>query len=780
MKRGLELIRANKLFLRILLYFLSLLIPVIIIGVFTYINFVNQIKNDYNEKIMMNLKASADTVDNYWQTIHESSVVFFSDPTVARLLKPADRYTSGEWADIYQLPLSIGRTWFSVNRFVDELFVYADNHYVYTSSGINDYKAFFGKFYSYKQVDQDYWERKMDSGKFVDILNPMLVGTPFGQKSVISFVTTNRIGRHNAVLVATVPVSQILKTMDVILEPGVTRVIVTDQNGDFILTSDAEFDNHGAVKLLARDAESPRIQESEIDLGKERYTASVIRTGLYNWTFYAITPINEFKGQASGILSMMIGICIALCLIGCLFSFIFSFKIYNPIRKIGEVLSRKESGLEWGEQGRPPANDLERIGDGIHQLISYRHRYQDELQTLTLEYMDHALFQLIKGNERNEEQDEELEKMMQVHLGFESDSYLCCAITFDFIDKFYHDIQDVDRIVIQSKLKNLIFGLLSEHVKLYVLECSKQLFLCVINLDRPQRLEDLKNGLDQFVATFSNDRLYCRIHIGIGEDYKGLDGVTKSYRDALTALQSIGEDQSFMVAHAKNLNVLQSFQYPFADENRLLNLLKVGDTEGLTGMVEQMLANSEERSLSFYVRNALLGEMYGTGMRFALERGLDINEILTVQEQGRLSRQSDLPAQLELRQQLLVRFFHGIVGMIVNYKQPYKSNALAMMIKQYVEEHYTTDLYLETIAAEMNISVKYASRVFKENFDINLTDYISSLRISKAKELLVDSSLTVHQIAEGIGFFNRTTFLRTFKRFEGISPNDYRKLNQKR
>lgn len=84
------------------------------------------------------------------------------------------------------------------------------------------------------------------------------------------------------------------------------------------------------------------------------------------------------------------------------------------------------------------------------------------------------------------------------------------------------------------------------------------------------------------------------------------------------------------------------------------------------------------------------------------------------------------------------------------------------------------DVHLEHIADKMGVSVKYVSRVFKEHYNTNLSDYISELRIRLAKELLRDSAFTVNEISEKAGFYNRTTFLRTFKKLEGKSPNQYR------
>ena len=68
------------------------------------------------------------------------------------------------------------------------------------------------------------------------------------------------------------------------------------------------------------------------------------------------------------------------------------------------------------------------------------------------------------------------------------------------------------------------------------------------------------------------------------------------------------------------------------------------------------------------------------------------------------------------------------------------------------------------------------SRLFKESMNWNLSDYINYVRIEKAKELLRTTNEPIDEIQELVGIPSRTTFLRVFKKFEGITPGQYRKL----
>ncbi|GBF75101.1 putative AraC family transcriptional regulator [Paenibacillus sp. 598K] len=882
MTKWLALLSVNKLFFKILLYFLSLLMLVIIIGVFSYTNYVNEFKRDYQDKLTMNLQSSADAIDGYLQMIHESGVGFFGDPVVKRLLKPRDAYTEADLGELQLLPQSVGRTSYSLNRFIDEVFVYADDRSVFTGSGLNNFDSFFGKFYRYLDYDADYWREQLDSRSSIDILYPTTVHNSFGTKRVISFIATNRDSAYPAVMVATIRERMLLRTMEVILDSGVNQVVVVDAQGERVLSSDPDFaadealrvirgESGGVAELPARaDGELPdrrdakvrlasaeqelhRASESmmsgdpalqlaqevsvysdagtglrqtglaavgvetdaqiataaradvsaeqesrlesdsgipadpatELRVGAVSYTVASVTSGLYGWTYYAFTPVDEYRRQASGMLDLIVGICVLLCVIGGLFSFVFSFRIYNPIRKLGEVLAHEESGLNWGEQSRAHAGDLQRIGSGIHELISYRLRYQHELHALTQEYLDQSLIQLMHGIERRAEQDEELVRTMRQRLAFDQSGYVCLVVSVEFLPPFYQDIQDVDRIVIQSKLKKIIDGLLRDFMTIYVLESGKNNFLCVVNTAADGARSSIEQGLERLVQTFIHDWAYCRIHIGVGKHHEELQGITRSYREALTALHTIEDGPPFMVRYADDpgsaggAGGTGGAHYSFADENRLLNLLKIGDKDGLTGLTEELLERSEKRSAPYRVRALLLGEMYETALRYSRERGMDPEELLAGEEHARIASACERPEDLGQSRALLLRLLHAIADEEAgSQRPPGRSAELAQTIRQYVEAHYTSDLYLESIAEQMGVSMKYASRVFKGKYDMNLTDYISWLRIERAKELLAGEQ-TIAEVSEQCGFYNRTTFLRTFKRLEGVSPNDYRKLIRK-
>lgn len=101
-------------------------------------------------------------------------------------------------------------------------------------------------------------------------------------------------------------------------------------------------------------------------------------------------------------------------------------------------------------------------------------------------------------------------------------------------------------------------------------------------------------------------------------------------------------------------------------------------------------------------------------------------------------------------------------------------------MKAYIEENFADpDLSLKHLSDRFQISGKYASYLFKEEFNMKFVDFMVQLRMAKAERLLLETDDTVQHIALQVGYANSITFGRTFKREVGVTPGDYRKLKAK-
>ncbi len=125
----------------------------------------------------------------------------------------------------------------------------------------------------------------------------------------------------------------------------------------------------------------------------------------------------------------------------------------------------------------------------------------------------------------------------------------------------------------------------------------------------------------------------------------------------------------------------------------------------------------------------------------------------------------------------LLTIFAQHLSMISNQVIVHQENSEMPMItraRHYIEQNQAEDLSLPMVAKAVNSSTYYFCKLFKKATGLNFTDYVSRVRVEKAKNLLLNPNLRVSEIAYEIGFQSLTHFNRVFKRIIGQSPTDYR------
>lgn len=127
----------------------------------------------------------------------------------------------------------------------------------------------------------------------------------------------------------------------------------------------------------------------------------------------------------------------------------------------------------------------------------------------------------------------------------------------------------------------------------------------------------------------------------------------------------------------------------------------------------------------------------------------------------------------------LLEIFAQHLSMVSNQIVVKRSNAEPPVIskaKHFIAEHQAEDLSLTMVARAVNTSTFYFCKMFKKATGLNFTEYVSRVRIEKAKNLLLNPNLRISEIAFEVGFQSLTHFNRVFKKITGQSPSGYRSL----
>lgn len=160
------------------------------------------------------------------------------------------------------------------------------------------------------------------------------------------------------------------------------------------------------------------------------------------------------------------------------------------------------------------------------------------------------------------------------------------------------------------------------------------------------------------------------------------------------------------------------------------------------------------------------------GNLFAARVGIDDVEEIQKEYAARYCKQCSNKEQL-------FQELEKLQNELISQVQETKANESARPIrvaKQYVLQHFAEPITLEEVCEAVGFSVSYFSALFKKETGEGFAKYLTRIRIDEAKNLLRETSLSVGEIGEKVGYSDRKHFTSTFRKIVGLNPAEYRKL----
>lgn len=105
---------------------------------------------------------------------------------------------------------------------------------------------------------------------------------------------------------------------------------------------------------------------------------------------------------------------------------------------------------------------------------------------------------------------------------------------------------------------------------------------------------------------------------------------------------------------------------------------------------------------------------------------------------------------------------------------PSRLNVLVAMVEEYIKKNFMYEISMQDAARAVNYSDAYFSKMFKQQFGVNFTAYLTEYRIEEAQKLLRQPTVSVKDIGARVGYPDSNYFARVFRRMKGVSPSEYR------
>ncbi|OBR69375.1 hypothetical protein A7K91_21555 [Paenibacillus oryzae] len=277
------------------------------------------------------------------------------------------------------------------------------------------------------------------------------------------------------------------------------------------------------------------------------------------------------------------------------------------------------------------------------------------------------------------------------------------------------------------------------------------------------------------------DHLRMSLLFGVGPAVKSWTDIGKSYSAALEALQhkmSL-ENQTVFVSEELPGSGSRSWYVYVQSGAELVREFRLVD--GSWRDCAETLFWQMKRDC---LRDSEIVMLLDTTLEM-LARELDgMSRELTAHFEGREVEQwraaVEAASTLEELKSLFLDRLTEMYRTYVSHSETKNHRAMINEMRSYIEENFDNpDLSLKHLSDRFQVSAKYCSYLFKEEFNMKFVDFLVQLRMERAEQLLADTSETVQQIALRVGYANSITFGRVFKRMAGVTPGDFRKLQMK-
>lgn len=491
----------------------------------------------------------------------------------------------------------------------------------------------------------------------------------------------------------------------------------------------------------------------------------------HNWAFYSLVPVSTLIQPIQYLTRTLI--IISLFLIGgtIIYGYFLSKKQYKPIYEfIGEVT---------GEE----INEKDYSYSAIDYLKSNWQELQDERNLLMAQSHIHEkrtkrnfINKIIRGEYDFYTEDELLNRMEKSGWHTLQNGYRLYSIQLtgylDLIEK-KEKFSELNGFVLENLVNDISQKHLCEFALLHQNNHTLYVF-CSVTSDDKYTDKAFTDDIFQNINTIL--KRYVTITVcGDHTEIKLLPKVYESLSYNRLFHRMVNENQLLLPTDDLN-DITVGTIYPAHIEEHIINDFRNNHKQDLYTHAHDFIDALISQSDIYIYTTEAIKRLYDTISFFLLENGVLKKDFLSKEELIRHTDAhfDDYSLAEELYDSFLEKTFHL-------YSQSRNENMRSkiMHLRDYLHQHYNDpNLSLEQSAEELDIAAHALSKGFKDIIGVNYIDYITDLRIEKAKSLLLNSDQQINEIAVIVGY-NSSYFNRLFKKKTGLTPGSFRNQEQK-
>lgn len=454
---------------------------------------------------------------------------------------------------------------------------------------------------------------------------------------------------------------------------------------------------------------------------------------------------------------------------GILIALQIAFRANKPIRNLMKEIPEKNRSTIQAK------NEVDYLTKAYHYTTEQNEQMHQAIRSVTPLVLERLFSDILSG--RSPEEEDIQSTLESLESPFPSGARFM-VMSMEILSKSGKEITAAEMGIDILQLRDFAEQNLPENYQGYLVQREDPFAALILAFPVAEEEMVIQRQIVEFCRRLDNQKhtTSYEVRMGCGNIYDRLKDIRYSWLEAQKKLNHI---RFYGVDEPESGTSLLPYQNHYFEQAR--QIIRAARDQRLEEARQQL-----DDITSVMAKQTISGENPGKNCREFLDALLELTEALHVVNVDELLRRQ--------KEQLFIRLDTGedqaeMINQVKEFcvqllelvarRNKTKSSQHVERIREYIHTNYSdSSLSLYMAAEQVGLSPSYLSRLFKQEMGASFVDYISSVRVEKAKELLESSDLMVKDIAYQTGFNSMQNFFRIFKKQTGIAPGEYRSARE--
>ncbi|MEX1030321.1 MAG: AraC family transcriptional regulator [Paenibacillaceae bacterium] len=538
------------------------------------------------------------------------------------------------------------------------------------------------------------------------------------------------------------------------------------------------FDDKGKIIISTEEMIQPDLHTSDIEkpLAKanSNYTGWEIHSGFDNGNMFSFFLVFPYFWVT--LLLMSIGV-------GIVWIIYVTRRSYKPIKtiinRINESIIHNNSEL-FNKSGSP--NEMRFIEIAIEDLMEQTTKFQNQYEEDLIRLRHNYFKEIVEGN-RPLDFEEWKYEMQRLDLYTDFDTIVLNILEIDKYYDFITEYKKKDQYLLKFVLNSVVNEIAQTHdVQVWAEWISNEQIGILYMLKSTDRSENNSNlirvqQMSNAAITWIKGNLNFTVTFGIGGETDKPNDIPDLYVKALEALK--------YKPVLGNQRVINHWELPSKPRVEIYNHVQFISTIANSYRLGDSIWESQYKKffndlkMGIFPREDIISLIQYLIYYFNLNMNELSDKLLMTWKKNTmpiLTKMIDHFENLDEFENKSYQLLKNMGDEIQNLRENQINYQLIHDMRKYIEVHYANpDLSLDQLSDEFNLSSRYLSQLFKDEFGEKFIDYLVKIRIDAAIKLLQETTDPVQSIALKVGYLHSFSFIRVFKKVIGKTPGDFRK-----